>query len=219
MSAPGRNFCGFGCGTARGPVRATTWAGLLLTAGFTSVAAAAEPAQAALNSLMARGIPSVPEKLVQYAAQGDLRTVSDLLDAGLDPSIPEPTRQVTALHNAAATGQLRVAERLLDAGATVDAQDWQGLTPLINAAHAGHIEVARLLIARHAFLDLKPQQGPTALVAAAQAGNSGVAQLLLAHGAKPDQADCFGTTPWIAARRAGHSALLKLLEQAGASAQ
>jgi uncharacterized protein len=152
------------------------------------------------------------DSLVQYAALGDTSTVALLLAAGVPASAVEPTRLVTALHNAAAQGQLPVIELLLGRGADANAQDWRGVTPLINAAHGGHVVAVEKLLKAGARVDACPSQGPTALLAAVQAQRPSVVRLLLKAGASPAQADVFGTTPEVAAQMAGRAAIAQLLK-------
>ena len=124
----------------------------------------------ARERLSRAAVPIEPASLVQYAAQGDANTVTLLLATGLNVSARDPVRGVTALHNAAAQGQLHVLDQLLRLQPDVNAQDWRGLTPLINAVHGGHGGTIERLLKAGARVDVKPAQGPTALLAAVHAG-------------------------------------------------
>lgn len=153
------------------------------------------------------------ESLVQYAAQGDVRTVGILLATGLEPSAHDPLRKTSALHSAAALGQLQVVDLLLNHRAEVNAQDWRGLTPLINAVHGGHGPVVERLLKAGARVDVLPAEGPTALLAAVHAGRIAIVRLLLDAGASPTQPDAFGTRPLDAARRTQRDAIAQLLAE------
>ncbi|MDN3542993.1 ankyrin repeat domain-containing protein [Kinneretia asaccharophila] len=110
---------------------------MLLAAWFAGAAHAQSAAEQARARLARAEVPIAAMSLVQYAAQGEVRTVGSLLATGLAPSAREPLRKTTALHSAAALGQLQMVDLLLSHQAEVNAQDWRGLTPLINAVHGG----------------------------------------------------------------------------------
>lgn len=86
--------------------------------------------------------------LIHAASREDLRLLSLFLFLGAKPgALVDGT---TALHAAAWAGRTRSAQRLLDAGAPVDAPDQAGLTPLMTAASQGHSALVRLLLHRGA---------------------------------------------------------------------
>jgi ankyrin repeat protein len=68
----------------------------------------------------------------------------------------------TALFNAALGGDRATVERLLAAGADIDAQTDFGDTPLIGACAKGNDAIARLLVERGADPGLADQEGRTA---------------------------------------------------------
>jgi hypothetical protein len=160
------------------------------------LAAAGAQAQDAAARLALMGIVPGPERLVQYAAQGDATVVRLLLQAGVDANAADPKRQVTALHNAAAQGHLGLMTMLVEQGAAVDRADWHGNTPLINAAWYGQLEAIRFLLARGARLDTVTNEGQTALSAAMYSGNQAAVDYLQAHGAlrPPDPGDAVPAT-------------------------
>jgi ankyrin repeat protein len=95
-------------------------------------------------------------------------------------------RKETALHYAARAGNLEVARKLIEKGATVD---FKYHTPLHVAARAGHAEMCRFLLkkgARHDIFDLASYFGRrTPLHEAAAQGHTDVAEILLEAGADP----------------------------------
>lgn len=89
-----------------------------------------------------------------------------------------------ALRDAARTGDIATAQRLLDAGVDVDAPDRYASTALSFAARAGHLEVVRLLLERGADPDVFDTfYGMSAVSRALQEGHLEIARLLLEAGA------------------------------------
>ncbi|KAG8515431.1 LOW QUALITY PROTEIN: Protein phosphatase 1 regulatory subunit 16A [Galemys pyrenaicus] len=112
--------------------------------------------------------PSVA--LLEATARNDLEEVRQLLESGVSPDLANEDG-LTALHQVAlrrgrgGSGLARavrlqsciddfreVAQQLLEAGATVNAQDSESWTPLHAAATCGHLQLVELLIARGADL-------------------------------------------------------------------
>lgn len=150
-----------------------------------AVAGLAAPALAtdtgASERLAQRGIEPSAERLVQFAAQGDSPVVELLLAAGLNARSAEPRHEVTALHNAAAQGHVRLIALLLDRGADVNAADRYGNTALIDAAYFGQLQAVKALLARGANVAAVSGNGQTALSAAVYSGKDALVAVLLAH--------------------------------------
>lgn len=133
-----------------------------------------------------------------------LQKVNDLLRA--DPSLVHATDEFgrTPLHHAAIEGRVEVAERLLAAGADVNARDnWQR-TPL----HVGiyeeplvidHLPVVSRLVAAGANVNAGDNTGDTPLHMAATFGETEVARMLIANGAEVNARNDRGDTPLHAA--------------------
>jgi ankyrin repeat protein len=87
---------------------------------------------------------------LEAAKQGDARTVSALI--ALHPELVRATgdHAKTALHWAAESDHLDVAQALVDAGADLEAKTSWGATPLDWAATMGSTRVAELLLSRGA---------------------------------------------------------------------
>jgi ankyrin repeat protein len=186
----------------------------LLAQAIGAVPALAMDKPAAVAQLKATGIAASAASLVQYAALGDAATVALLVDAGVAVTEQDPVRKVSALHNAAAQGHLRLSARLLDLGAHVDAVDWYGVTPLVAAAAGGHVKIVELLLAKGANVNVVPQKAPTALLCAIERDEAGLVELLLKAGARPALADAFGRTPLAAASMAGRTGISARIEAA-----
>jgi ankyrin repeat protein len=178
-------------------------------------------AATARAKLSAQGLRASTESLVQYAAQGDSTIVEWLLQAGVSAKAVEPRRRVTALHNAAAQGHERIALQLLDAGADVNALDWQGNTPLTLAAFAAQPKLVKLLLSRNADpnVEVAAAGGMPALCAAVYGADAGTVRLLLQAGANPSRTDAFGNTPQALAQRMRREDLVTLLQVRGPTEQ
>ena len=168
----------------------------------------------AQTRLQSAAIPVTSSALVQYAAQGDVAVVDLLLSAGVSAQDPEPLRRVTALHNAAAQGHLKLVQSLIVSGALIDAQDISGATPLINAVYAGQIEAAKLLLQNKANANVVSLHNPSALNLAVQYGNTRMVELLLSSGASVDLRDTYGLSPRSTAQNLNRIEILKLLDKA-----
>jgi hypothetical protein len=163
--------------------------------------------------LAVMGITPSPERLVQFAAQGDGTVVGLLLQTGMSANTSEPVRQVTALHNAAAQGHLRIIQTLIEHGADVNAADWHGNTPLINAAYFGHLDAVKALLEKGANINAISKEGITALTAATYSGNDLVASYLLAQGAASSLPKDGSNAPLAVAQRAKRDAVAASIQQ------
>jgi ankyrin repeat protein len=104
----------------------------------------------------------------------------------------------TGLHLAAYAHNPEAAERLLAAGADVNAvsrASFTRVTPLGTAAFARAVDVARVLLDHGADSSLAGEGGGTPLHTAAANGSSALVELLLAHGADPAARTLEGKTP------------------------
>ena len=147
----------------------------------------------------------------------------------------------TALHLAAAEGQLAAAGLLLGKGARVGVVDRWGGTPIVDAvrhrqrpmvallrrhgarvpgnlaaqlcalAAVGDIEGLGLWIEAGADPNSADYDGRTPLHLAAAEGRDDALQLLLVCGADPRRVDRFGSTAIEEARRGGHQTAVSLL--------
>lgn len=102
------------------------------------------------------------ETLLMRAAQvnAKLPIVKRLISAGIDVNARN-TFGRSALHEAAAKGNVRTCELLIDAGANLDVSDIDGCTPLHEAASMGHKNVIKLLVSSGADTTLTETFGRT----------------------------------------------------------
>jgi ankyrin repeat protein len=87
------------------------------------------------------------------------------------------------------------AERLLERGADVEAQNNRGSTPLHLAASKTSEKSVRLLIKNGAMINLQNNKSQTALHKASRHGHLDIVRLLLDHKADIDLQDNHGSTP------------------------
>lgn len=119
--------------------------------------------------------------LVVAAGEGDLRTVSVLLDHGADVNVAMPTGN--SVLGAAAYGACdpQTIRTLLNAGA--DANGSFRSRPLVGAALDENAEVMQILLAAGADPNLTDEAGVTPLQAATAAGRHDLIALLRGAGA------------------------------------
>jgi ankyrin repeat protein len=122
-----------------------------------------------------------------------------------------------AMLRAAADGNMFKVDKLLNAGANVDAKTPEGATALMGAVYYGYPQTSRLLMERGADVNARTDRGVTALHYAAQQGHTAIVEELLRKGADPDPVSAEGNTPLALARAAGHQDVAELLRMAGAT--
>jgi ankyrin repeat protein len=121
------------------------------------------------------------------------------------------------LHEVVRDGNILTAERLIAAGADVEAHDEAALTPLVTAALAGHQDAVVLLIEHGADPRGRDGNGFTALHAAAHSGHRDLVTLLLDHGLDVnDQQNSAEITPLHAAAERGFVDIAETLLRNGA---
>ena len=143
----------------------------------------------------AAAVPDAP--VADAAMSGDLGAVRALVRQGADVNASQGDG-TTALHWAAQTGNLEMAEVLIAAGARVAAVTRNGnYTPLHLASRQGHAEVLRVLMAAGADPQALTSTGAvTALHFAAATGNVEVVTALVDNGAQVNLAERqWGHTP------------------------
>ncbi|XP_041359487.1 ankyrin-1-like [Gigantopelta aegis] len=137
---------------------------------------------ALLQSTASQNMTGHPLSLACARLREDM--VMSLLSHGADPNTPSSHTLTYPLHMACTheCGNLNIVQRLLAAGADVDAQDFIGVTSLHLACTSGNTEVVELLLSRRANVLLKDIDQETALVRACYAGNLEIIKMLVAAG-------------------------------------
>jgi ankyrin repeat protein len=126
-----------------------------------------------------------------------------------------PNERDRALMAAAAKGDGRAVQRLLEDGASVGAADEQGVTALIAAAYGNHIAVARLLIEAGADVNRQDQTRQSAYLIATSDGYLDLLRLTLAAGADVHRTDRYNGTGLIRAADRGHVEIIRELLKTG----
>lgn len=97
-----------------------------------------------------------------------------LLGLCLAPAWAQPA----PLFEAVAAGSLDEVERLLAAGAAVDARNAEGETPLYLAVEQGQAAIASALLGKRADVNMTTNNGETVLDLARRRGHNAIAELL-----------------------------------------
>jgi ankyrin repeat protein len=146
-----------------------------------------------------------------------------LLDAGVDPNVPEEVEYAGNTPLIVAIWKLslkpstqKMIEVLIKAGADVNKPNLSGDTPLILAAEQeGYGPIVQLLIDAGADLNKTDNMGNAPLMAATSAGRQDIAQRLLKAGANVNEEGKYGGALHQAVEN-NHEKLVKLLLEAGA---
>ena len=122
----------------------------------------------------------------QRSMSGNVDSARLLMEFSMVPSVKNGGSK---LHKAAAAGDIKEVQRLVDVTtgtALVDPLKGDGTTPLITAAMMGHADVVKLLLEEGAEPNKAGMNGATALQIAASMGHLEVMAMLLENGAMAD---------------------------------
>jgi ankyrin repeat protein len=152
------------------------------------------------------------------AHYGSVATARMLLQRGAAHIPAGDSRNTPALTTAAASGQVKMLEILVEHGADVNRTDasWQIATALHAAAAGGHVEAARYLISQKAVVDAPGYEKATPLHTAAKEGTAAIVELLLASGADVNSRDASNYTALQKAAGRKDNAVLRALVKGGA---
>lgn len=159
---------------------------------------------------------------LDYAAEaGREACVEALLARGAHPKKSKNTAKTSSgawrcLHEAAKRGDVEIAQKLIAAGADLDAVDEGGNTPLSVAASRGRLEMVQCLLAKGAGADIVESFGSAPLHAACEFGHGECVEALLASGANAE-IEQSSMTALLAASRARSLACVQALARRGAN--
>jgi uncharacterized protein len=182
---------------------------------------------AALTALMLSGVaPAARADLSMFdtyfdnparaAAANDAEGVRKLVGGGDGNPNQTDDQARTALHYAAANGNLQIIAILIKAQAHLNPTDPLGNTPLHLAALQGQTAAAELLVDAGAEIDPQNRDGMTPLMIAAQHGNLELVRALLAKGANPAKTDYTGRDAASWAQDNHHPAVVEAISRAAA---
>ncbi|KAG1972981.1 ankyrin repeat domain-containing protein 6 isoform X1 [Pimephales promelas] len=117
----------------------------------------------------------------------------------------------TALHRAAAVGNLDAISALVHGGCALDLQDKEGNTALHEVSWHGFSACVKVLVKAGADVQVKNKAGNTPLHLACQNGHFQSARVLLLGGALPDSKNNAGDTCLHISARYNHLAMIKIL--------
>jgi ankyrin repeat protein len=132
-----------------------------------------------------------------------------------DPNEPTVPSDAAVLFEAVSGGHRLLVQRLIDAGADVNAADprsplFDGATVLTIAAETGQVDLVTLLVRAGADVNARSASGWTALMRACNAGQAETARILLEAGADATLVNGEGYTAY-GRIPGGHTALMDLL--------
>ena len=112
------------------------------------------------------------------------------------------------LISAAERGDIATAQRMLAAGADINAQDARGRTAVLAATHAQHTATVAVLIQSGADLNIRDERKDNVLLYAGAEGLLDILRLAIAAGADTRITNRYGGTALIPAAERGHVAVV-----------
>lgn len=155
-----------------------------------------------LSAALMTGVAAAPSA----AVEGDacVALAASLEQAKADTQL----QQNIALLSAVDKGCMPIAQRLLAAGASVEAANRFGTTALGQAARSGRLAMVDFLLQHGAQINARNVGGATPLYIAAESDRTAVVHQLLVKGADPNLARSNGLTPLTAAAYNGNAAIV-----------
>ncbi|XP_023396911.1 ankyrin repeat domain-containing protein 23 isoform X1 [Loxodonta africana] len=133
-----------------------------------------------------------------------------------DQPFLHPQLHRTALHWACLKGHSQLVNKLLKAGASVDARDLLDRTPVFWACRGGHLDILKQLLNQGAQVNAQDKVWSTPVHVAVRTGHSDCLEHLIACGAHIDAQDKEGDTALHEAVRHGRYKAMKILLLYGA---
>ncbi len=160
------------------------------------------------------------EKPIHKAAyKGDLKKVKEIIDRDPNQINVQDSLGYTPLHLASGKGHIEIVEFLLNHGADIESEIFDGETPLMLAARYaihGKYETIKTLLEHGAKVNHKDEDGGTALHMAAMHSGKEVMNLLISYGADVNARDEDQTTPLHQAAMLNNIEAAKALVEHGA---
>ena len=126
--------------------------------------------------------------MTEFSSQGDLGSMTELLEEGTGVNYRIGEAGDTPLTTACQFDQAEAVSFLLDHGAKIEEKNFGGCTPLYIAAECGSLECLKLLISHQASVNAAQDEGAIPLQVAAEAGNFDCVKLLVESKARVNKA-------------------------------
>ena len=160
------------------------------------------------------------EKPIHHAAyEGDLKKVKEIIDRDPNEINVQDAQGFTPLHLASGKGHIEIVEFLLNHGADIELEIFNGDTPLLVAARYaryGKYETIKTLLEHGAKVNHKDKHGRAALHDAAMYSGKEVINLLISYGADVNARDEHQSTPLHQAAMLNNIEAAKALVEHGA---
>uniref|UniRef100_A0A5S6R1S0 asparaginase n=1 Tax=Trichuris muris TaxID=70415 RepID=A0A5S6R1S0_TRIMR len=157
-----------------------------------------------------------PPMVCQAVCQGNISLLQALKSAGAVLTCVDHMNR-TALHYAAALGQLETVKFLLSEGVSVHTKDNNNSTPLLEAIRGRHIDVVEILRTSGAHLTIEPLKLSANLAMAVASNDLESLESWKAAGADLDVADYEGRNVLHVAASVGNETIVNYLLQVGIS--
>lgn len=151
------------------------------------------------------------ERLYYAAKGGYLQAAKDLIETKSASTSFANINGETALYAAVETGNLEMAEYLLDNHANINQANTERVTPLHIASRAGNLEMVQFLLEKGAAVDATDNNGVTPLHEVAATGHFDIMQQLVIKGANTEARTVQGWLPIHHAARFGHIRIVSTL--------
>ncbi|KAH8669313.1 ankyrin repeat-containing domain protein [Ilyonectria robusta] len=126
---------------------------------------------------------------------GDQEIVRLFLDHGADVKSSRGVSRFSTMHLAVPSGDVKIAQWLIDAGVSYQTADEQGRLPLHHAVGSGHLDLVRLFLDHGCNPNAIDNDGFTPLHTAAQQDQALIAECLIEKGADIDAREALGGSP------------------------
>ncbi|XP_071796931.1 uncharacterized protein [Asterias amurensis] len=152
-------------------------------------------------------------EICRLAYEGDLRALTEQVEADKSIINKLDKSERTALHWAASGKRINVVRYILELkpAVNVNIRDDSNWTPLHIAASVGQEDIVTVLVSKGAEVNSANSTGQTPLHYAASRDRQKVAEILLEHGADTNIAERVGATPMHRAASKGNLEIVKLL--------
>ncbi|XP_047997766.1 ankyrin-1-like isoform X1 [Leguminivora glycinivorella] len=145
-----------------------------------------------------------------------LQTIKALLDSAEDIANYGSTESVTPLHVASTQGRVEVIQLLIDHGAMIDVQDFDGDTPLHDAALALKLKSVTALLHAGADPAIKNETGYTPFHLACFKGGFDIIKAMIPFVDDINEVTANGDTPLITAFNGNNESIIQFLLDNGA---